>query len=365
MNLIFCNKLDNYSGWGTLARNYIKFFSMKNTIIFCHKKNPLISIKQYEVLRDPLAYIKNPLLVIWDLKKINKILGFYDKSFLINTHYLVEPYFLFDFFFKKKFNKRVFYLIGTYSNYFFSSIKWKFFFKKLFDDKCFFIFLSSYIKKILRNNIKFDAKNCFIINPYLNDENNLKKKITNKSLKILSVGAYKKRKGYLELIKTIKEIIQKNKVKNIYLTIVGSINDKKYFNKLLNYVEENNLENKITLKVNLNDQKLNNEYNKCNLFILNSIYSKFHLEGYGIVYLEALKNNCDIFVSKFSGAIDLQKYFTNKIIFNSMSKNDLKKKILSYMKYKKNKFVKINKKKIFLKINQDNKNRLSYFLKNL
>ena len=95
MNILFCHKLDKLSGWGTLSLNYIKFFSKDNLIILCNKKNSNLDLKQYEVLREPLEYARNPFKLILDQGIIKEILKKYSKNDNLNVHYLVEPYIYF------------------------------------------------------------------------------------------------------------------------------------------------------------------------------------------------------------------------------------------------------------------------------
>ena len=68
--LFFTSRLDFKSGWGTLTINYINEFEKKDIIVFCNKKNPAFNYKQYEILRKPLDYIKNPFLIFIDYFKI-------------------------------------------------------------------------------------------------------------------------------------------------------------------------------------------------------------------------------------------------------------------------------------------------------
>lgn len=365
MNILFCYKLDKLSGWGTLASNYIKFFSKNNLIILCNQKNQNIDIKQYEVLRHPLEYINNPFKFMLDRKIIKNILNKHNQYNNLNVHYLVEPYIFFDFLLKNFFKKRVFYLIGTYSNLFLTSLKWRFIFKSILSRKNEILFLSTYIKEILNKNFDFKSSKTYILNPYIDKLLDLKhqaiKKNINK-LKIITVGAFKYRKGQLELIKIIGDIINKNKKKNIQLTLIGSADDRRYFSVLKKYIKTNKLNSKIFFKLNISDKDLMKEYAKSHLFILNSLYSNFHLEGYGIVYLEALSYGCDILVSKYSGALDLKKFFNNKIVFDSNDANDLKLKILKFLNRKK---LTINIKgnlSLFNLINKTNQNKLKNFL---
>ena len=89
--LFFTSQLDFKSGWGTLTINYINEFEKKNVIVFCNKKNSTFNYKQYEILRKPLDYIKNPFLIFIDYFKIKNILSKY-TTYKIYSHFPVEPY---------------------------------------------------------------------------------------------------------------------------------------------------------------------------------------------------------------------------------------------------------------------------------
>ena len=109
MNIFFCYRLNNFSGWGTLSIHYIKKFKKNNIIVFCNKSNPQFKYKQYSILRNPISYLKNPFFIFIDTYKIIKIIKEIKKKNKqnLNAHILVEPYALLllfaNFFFKKKF----------------------------------------------------------------------------------------------------------------------------------------------------------------------------------------------------------------------------------------------------------------------
>ena len=91
---LFASRLDYKSGWGTLTINYINELKRENIIVFCNKKNSNFNYQQYEILRKPLDYIKNPFLIFIDYFKIKQILLKY-KNYKIYSHFPVEPYCLF------------------------------------------------------------------------------------------------------------------------------------------------------------------------------------------------------------------------------------------------------------------------------
>jgi glycosyltransferase involved in cell wall biosynthesis len=316
MNVFFCYHLDKYSGWGTLAINYINKFKDQKSIIFCNKSNPIISSKQFTILRDPLIYLKNPFLIIIDSFKLIKILKKNKKDFKeeLNAHILVEPYILFLILINRFFKKKIFYCIGSYSNILANSFKFKFFFKRALSFTTHLIFLSAYSKKIILDKISI-KKSCKIIvlNPIIKLTTSIKNSKKNK-FNILSVGAIKERKGYHHLIEVMNILINKFKL-DITLNIAGDVNENLYFNNLLKKIEQYELRKNIFFTGMINNKQLNKLYESCNIFALLSNKNGYHFEGYGIVYLEALAKGKQIIVSKESGGIDIKKF--NKKIFTT------------------------------------------------
>lgn len=364
MNIFFCHRLDNLSGWSTLSLNYIEKFERSSSIIFCSKNNKKLKIKQYSILKDPISYLKNPFLFFLDSLKVIKILQIlYCKHKDLNIHILVEPYIFFLFFIKNFFRKKVFYCIGTYSYYLASSLKWKFLFKFLIYRIDFLIFLSSYVKKKVQNKILFKNSNQFILNPYIvsNYKSNIQYKQKN-FLNILSVGAIKKRKGYLEIIKLIDNLVKKYQA-NIYLTIVGSINERPYYKSIIEFIVKNKLNKFVKIKTRVSNVQLNDIYCKSDIFLLFSKDYNYNVEGFGIVYLEALSKGCTIMISKESGGKDLRKFSKELYVFDPRNLNSISDKILEY--YRSGGVNRMNNIKIFNRINSNNEKKLELFAKEL
>jgi len=363
MNIFFCYKLDNFSGWGTLSLNYISKFESSSSIVFCNKKNKRLKIKQYSILRSPILYLTNPFLFFMDSLKIIKILKIlYIRNKDLNIHILVEPYIFFLFFIKNFFKKKIFYSQGTYSYYFCKSFKWKFLFKFLISRIDVIIFVSSYVKNKFKENISIKKISNTILNPYIftktpnifnnNDHNN--------RLRILSVGAIKKRKGYFQLIKIISNLIKKYETR-VNLTIVGNINDKSYYELMTKFINNNKLNKFIKIKINVSKLELIKIYRNSDLFTLLSKDYKYNLEGFGIVYLEALSQGCEIIISKESGAKDLRKFSKKINLYNPKKLNNISTLILRYYKTRL-----INRKSnisLFNKINFKNEMELEAFSK--
>ena len=365
MNVFFCYHLDKYSGWGTLAINYINKFKDQKSIIFCNKSNPIISSKQFTILRDPLIYLKNPFLIIIDSFKLIKILKKNKEDFKeeLNAHILVEPYILFLILINRFFKKKIFYCIGSYSNILANSYKFKFFFKKSLLFITHLIFLSTYSKKIILDKISIkETCKIIILNPIIKLTTSVKKN-KKKKFNILSVGAIKERKGYHHLIEVMNILINKFKLQ-ITLNIVGEINENLYFNNLVKKVKKHKLEKNIFFPEKVNNSQLSKFYECCDIFALLSNKNGYNFEGYGIVYLEALAKGKQVIISKESGGMDIKKF--NKKIFTT--KPNAYKNISNFIKniyYNKKRLTPIENVLIYKNIYKNNINIFNKFKKTI
>ena len=199
--LFFTSKLDFKSGWGTLTINYINEFKKKDVIVFCNKKNSAFNCEQYEILRKPLDYIKNPFLIFIDYFKIKKILTKYDNC-KIYSHFPVEPYCLFLPLISNFFYSNIYYAIGTYSLELYQNYRTKFLFnlaKKNFQS---IIFFSSFTRNNIEKKIKFDyTKFKETINPTIILKK-IKRQKKFKKKTIVCVGEIKPRNQITVIIKT-------------------------------------------------------------------------------------------------------------------------------------------------------------------
>lgn len=118
---------------------------------------------------------------------------------------------------------------------------------------------------------------------------------------ILSVGALKSRKGYINSIKAFAIVAKKNN--NLNYVIVGQGEDSDYAQELKSIIRENKLENRVFFISNgVDDKQLLGFYRNAELFVLTPVEECHHFEGFGIVYLEAAASGLPIVASKNSGA---------------------------------------------------------------
>ena len=153
MIYLLCDNTNLDNGWGTHTNQFIRQIKKKKVIIICRKKNPKLKFKQIEILSNPIDYFKNPLLIIKDAYKLNKLLNNDDPDSYL--HINVEPYITLVPFLKKKFKKVIYTFHGSYFfNLTFSKLK--FFFNLGLKYSTKIIFVSNYTKKkilpFLKNN---------------------------------------------------------------------------------------------------------------------------------------------------------------------------------------------------------------------
>ena len=340
-HFFFTTRLDFKSGWGTNTINYLKEFEKDNIVVICNKKNLKFNYSQYNILHQPLEYLKNPFLIFVDYWKLAKILKKYE-NYRLYSHFPVEPYSLILPFIKNYFISNIFYAIGSYTLELQSNIRTKliFYFAKKSFNKV--IYLSSFSKFVIENKINFSStKTKIIINPIINLKNNknLKiKKFNNKT--ILSVGEIKPRKGYHFLIRALNIINNKFK-QNYDLIIIGKSINQSYFNELKNTIKKYRLEKNVKFKKNINENKIKDFFRKSNIFVLLSKKIGNFFEGFGIVYLEALHYELPIIISKESGARDLLKINKNISAFKPDNINLISKKIIEITNSKKKNYTKL------------------------
>lgn len=101
-------------------------------------------------------------------------------------------------------------------------------------------------------------------------------------------------KGYDQVLQALPNIIKY--VPNVHYILVGKGPDK---DRIVNFIEKNNLQNYVTLTGFVSDEELSDHYNLCDLFILPS-----KTEGFGIVYLEALASGKPCIAGNQDGATD-------------------------------------------------------------
>ena len=118
---------------------------------------------------------------------------------------------------------------------------------------------------------------------------------------VISFGALKPRKGQLESLKAFSSIA--SSYPNLNYVFVGSTSDApSYYNRIVQYVKECDLTNRVSFVENVNDDQLVSLYSQAKFFVLTPSSSKTSIEGFGMVYLESALCGLTAIGTKDTGA---------------------------------------------------------------
>lgn len=141
----------------------------------------------------------------------------------------------------------------------------------------------------------------------------------NNELFFLSVGSLNFHKNYIRLIKAFKTVNS-----NYKLIIIGR-NKKDYLSVLTKVIEDNNLHDRVSVKIDVSNTDLFYYYTKSIAIILPSLY-----EGFGIPLLEGVYYNKNILCSDIDIFNEIGIDYV--IYFNPYDIADISNKINSYIK---------------------------------
>jgi len=178
----------------------------------------------------------------------------------------------------------------------------KFFFQSLTE----FIFLSindvlivdtQYVAETIKNLKKqrkiFRLPVCKVIPQGVSSDFFHLKNAPNKH-QLLSVGAFTKRKGFLNLIDSMVKI--RNHYPDFSLKIAGILTDKNYYHAMQNKISEYGLEQNIHLFPNASKREIMNFFKESEIFVLHS-----EEESQGIVLCEAMAVGLPIIATNVGG----------------------------------------------------------------
>jgi len=135
-------------------------------------------------------------------------------------------------------------------------------------------------------------------------------------IKLISVGKFVKRKDQLLLIKACHQLIKKKYA--VELNIFGENAAKDYYNEVISYVENNNLNKNIAILTDVPYNELLKEYQKHDIFVLPS-----YAEPAAYSLVEALTNGLPAIVSNECGTKCYINEGVNGFVFEAKNRNDL------------------------------------------
>jgi glycosyltransferase involved in cell wall biosynthesis len=119
---------------------------------------------------------------------------------------------------------------------------------------------------------------------------------------ILSVGALKYRKGYHIAIPAFTRVRQQ--IPDLEYIIVGSQRDQGYFEHLKQLAQDDQVSDVVHFLSDISDERLRDLYATASLFLLPSVNQGFHVEGFGIVFLEAAAAGLPVIGTQGNGIED-------------------------------------------------------------
>lgn len=103
---------------------------------------------------------------------------------------------------------------------------------------------------------------------------------------ILTVGGVKERKGTLELMHAVATV--RASLSDVRCVVVGRVDEQNtYTRRVRQAIADHHLEDAVTLTGFVDDATLQTLYAQAHVFVLPSINSGYHFEGFGLVHLEA------------------------------------------------------------------------------
>ena len=153
---------------------------------------------------------------------------------------------------------------------------------------------------------------------------------------LLAVGSISKRKGHLQLIEAMVEIVKE--VPTVKLNILGVLSDTDYYSQMQRSIKEKALEDHVIIYANIAYDEMLKFYTTAELFVLHT-----EEESQGIVFCEAMavglpivatnvggvpwvvSNNVNGFLSEF-GSIDLFAENVTKLLKNKKLQKDFENK---------------------------------------
>ncbi len=287
MKIVYiCNEVNLNSGWGVVnyhtVMNSLSFFN--EVVVITLKKANNVDLSEYDNLKvlPILGSMTNSIyklgLVIVDRVNIKKNINVNNVNIV---HILVEPLLpLIDIF---KDSKKIFSIVGTYSDFPFRVGFNKFLYRASLKKVDKIVSISEYTANRFNNIYKQHIS----VIPLGVDFNNFKCKNSclARERAFVFVGHIKSRKGLIYALEAFKNIM--NHDESIVLYIIGAVSIGQYADACLNYIKNNNMSGQVVFLGKVDNDKLIEIYNKSICNILPSINDGNYFEGFGLIHLEA------------------------------------------------------------------------------
>jgi len=292
MKIVYlCNEINLKSGWGVLNYhtiiNSLPFFDEVIVLTLINADN--VEVCDYDNLKIfPILCSQTDAMYKLGLICLDKIsirLNINIKNIDI-IHVLVEP--LLPLVGTFKYSKKVFGIVGTYSDFPFRVGINRFLYRVALKDIDKIVSISEYTKSRFNNRYKQDLH----VIPLGVDFNYFRRgeSCSTRERSIVFVGHIKPRKGLIYALKAFKNIIKDDE--HITFYIIGEVHMSAYTDSCLQFIEENKMNKQVIFLGKVSDQELIRIYKKSICNLLPSVNDGNSFEGFGLIHLEA--NACGI-----------------------------------------------------------------------
>lgn len=149
----------------------------------------------------------------------------------------------------------------------------------------------------------------------------------NDRINVFCIGKYQTRKNHQMMVEVVEELLSKY---NLHLTIAGEISNhfhQEYYDNLVKYIKEHNLEDKITLLINLDRQAVFEEYKKADVYVVPST-----AEPASITVIESMAFSIPAISGSDNGTASYIDYGNTGYVFEDNDKDDLRDKLEAIVK---------------------------------
>lgn len=173
-------------------------------------------------------------------------------------------------------------------------------------------FISQYTKQVCLNNLIINENNTSVIYNGVNCAKPEKYEFNDLINNFFfTIGVLKPKKNFHVLIPLMKHFPD-------YKLIIAGTKKGSYFRQMQKIAKKENVQNQIVFIGNINEAEKTWLYQNCRAFLFPSLY-----EGFGLPVIEALKNACPCFISKYTSLPeigDIYAYYFENFISDDMSK---------------------------------------------
>jgi glycosyltransferase involved in cell wall biosynthesis len=305
--LLITTNLSGKSGWGRYALDLGKALQRQgHTITACVEQSTDQSWCQEIAFLPPAHHCSNMIVCFFTAKKMKKKLRDIQPDII---HFIAEPYSWMLPFLGKNIAPSCVTVHGTYAALPFMK---GFLLRKLVEKSYKLvqkiIVISEFTQSCLfkaatprYGNAILKQKTVVLTNAIDLSALHYERKERSTPASIMSVGAVKPRKGYLEAIRACAAF---KKISSIpfHYNIIGSLEeDSSYIQKLISEISKCDLDDVVHFCGNLDDVELKKAYRDADLFLLLSIHIPPFVEGFGLVFLEANAHGIPVIGPKTGG----------------------------------------------------------------